>query len=87
MRTTIEIPDELFRRVKARAALSGVSLKVLITHWIEWGMQRDEQPPAPTERARDLPEVIPSRGRTMPMLSNAEIEAMLAADDAAAGHA
>lgn len=88
MRTTIDLPDELFRQAKARAALSGVSLKVLITRWIERGLHGgDEQLAAPPERERTLPEIIPARGRTMPTLTNAEIEAVLAAEDAAAGHA
>ncbi len=30
MKTTIEIPDELFREVKARAAMEGIKLKDLI---------------------------------------------------------
>lgn len=30
MRTTVELPDELFRRAKARAALEGRSLKDLV---------------------------------------------------------
>ena len=35
MRTTIDLPDELFRRVKAEAALRQKSLKELITEAIE----------------------------------------------------
>jgi hypothetical protein len=31
MKTTIEIPDDLFRRIKATAALRGESLKDFIT--------------------------------------------------------
>lgn len=31
MKTTIEIPDELFREAKARAAMNGIKLKDLIT--------------------------------------------------------
>jgi len=31
MKTTIEIPDELFREAKARAAMDGIKLKDLIT--------------------------------------------------------
>lgn len=88
MRTTIELPDELFRQAKARAALSGVSLKMLITRWIERGMQAGDEPPAALPaRERMLPEIIPARGRAMPALTNAEIEAVLATEDAAADHA
>lgn len=31
MKTTIEIPDDLYRRSKARAAMSGTSLKEFVT--------------------------------------------------------
>ena len=35
MRTTIEIPDALFRKTKAVAALRGSSMKDLIIHAVE----------------------------------------------------
>jgi len=35
MKTTIDLPDELFRRAKALAALRGESLKQLITESLE----------------------------------------------------
>ena len=35
MRTTIDIPDELFRRVKAEAALRGQSLKTFFLNALE----------------------------------------------------
>lgn len=86
MRTTIDLPDELFRQAKARAALSGVSLRELITRFVERGLQLSGQP-TPDVRTRrvDLPEIIPPRRRRMPVLSNAEIQALLDAEDAEAG--
>lgn len=38
MRTTIDLPDETFRQLKARAALSGLKLKDLVTQFIERGL-------------------------------------------------
>ncbi len=35
MKTTLEIPDEIFRQVKARAALRGVSLRQFVTEALE----------------------------------------------------
>lgn len=35
MRTTIDLPDELFRTAKALSSLQGISLKALITRAIE----------------------------------------------------
>jgi hypothetical protein len=83
MRTTIDLPDPLFRRAKARAALSGLTLKELITRWVERGLREDEGPPAASGRSvRALPVVILPAGRRMPALTNAQIEAVLAEDEA-----
>lgn len=38
MKTTVEIPDELFRRVKARAALEGIPLRDLVVHGLQLAM-------------------------------------------------
>ena len=35
MKTTIEVPDELFREVKARAALQGESLRAFVCRALE----------------------------------------------------
>ncbi len=87
MRTTIDLPDELFRQAKARAALSGLSLKELITRYVERGLRLGgEQTPAAPPRRGDVPEIIPPRGRTMPVLTHAEIQAILDAEDAVAVH-
>lgn len=86
MRTTIDLPDELFRKVKVRAAASGVSLKDLIARFVERGLQLSDLPtPAERPRRGDLPEIIPPRGRRIPVLSNAAIQALLDAEDAEAG--
>ena len=87
MRTTIELPDQLLRQVKARAALSGMSLKDLITRFIERGLrQGEEQSPVVRQRRPDLPEIIAARGRRMPLLSNTETQAILDAEDAEVGN-
>ena len=49
MKTTVEIPDELFRRAKARAASRGISLKQLFTQAIEERLRREGS--RPTEPA------------------------------------
>jgi hypothetical protein len=38
MRTTVDLPDELLRQAKARAALEGMKLKDLIAHYIARGL-------------------------------------------------
>jgi hypothetical protein len=58
MRTTLDLPDDLFRQVKARAALEGASLKELLTRYIEFGLrqahsnggQRPQRSPLPIIR-------------------------------------
>ncbi len=39
MRTTLELPDPLFRTLKARAALQGRSLKDLVVSYVERGLR------------------------------------------------
>jgi hypothetical protein len=50
MRTTVDIPDELFRRAKSEAALRGRSLKDLV----EEGLRLVVDQPPPDEKA-ELP--------------------------------
>jgi hypothetical protein len=49
MRTTVEIPDELFRRAKSEAALRGRKLKDLVEEGLRLVLQ-DERQPADAER-------------------------------------
>jgi hypothetical protein len=51
MRTTVDIPDELFRRAKSEAALRGRKLKDLVEEGLRLVLEKspamtDEQPPA-----------------------------------------
>ena len=89
MQITIDLPDDLLRRVTARAAREGLTLTELIARLVESGLQQAAPPPAAAvPRPRwlgrgDSPVVIPPRGRRIPSLSNAEIEALFQAEDAA----
>jgi len=47
MKTTIDIPDDLFRLAKARAALSGISLRQFVTDTLRLKLEQDQ--------ARDRP--------------------------------
>lgn len=38
MRTTLDLPDETFRQLKAQAALNGMKLKELVTQLIQQGL-------------------------------------------------
>ena len=46
MKTTLEIPDEIFRRTKAAAALRGESLKEVVTRALQTYL--DRRPPEAT---------------------------------------
>ena len=39
MRTTLDLPDSLFRQLKSKAALEGVTLKDLLNRLIERGLR------------------------------------------------
>ena len=83
MRTTIDLPEELFRRVKARAAMTGVKLKELITRYVEQGLQTGGSVSDQTLRRRsELPVARPAAGRPLRVLSNSELFALLEEEDA-----
>jgi hypothetical protein len=66
MRTTLDLPDDLFRQVKVKAALEGTKLKQLLTRYVESGLRQAAQPP---RRRSKLP-VIKRRGKlTVPNLT------------------
>jgi hypothetical protein len=83
MRTTIDLPENLYRSLKARAALSGLSLRELIRRLIEQGLRS----PGPGPGARGLreppPVIIPARGVPIPALSQAERLRLEEAEDEA----
>ena len=76
MRTTLDLPDELFRQLKARAALTGTAVKELLTSFVESGLRQASRPPS---RRRSALPIIP-RGRKVVANVNAEVMARL--DDA-----
>jgi hypothetical protein len=39
MRTTLDLPDELFRQIKAKAGLEGMKLKDLLTRFVQNGLR------------------------------------------------
>jgi hypothetical protein len=46
MKTTVEIPDELYRKLKAKAALQGKKLKAIaISLFEQWVSEAEEEPP------------------------------------------
>lgn len=71
MRTTIDLPDDLYRTLKARAALKGITLRALIQGMLERGLSLEHQAPGD----RDPPPVIvPPRGVILPAVPLREVQ-------------
>ena len=85
MRTTIDLPDELLRQVKAKAALDGLKLKDLITRYVEQGLKGSPHT-VPSRRHRsELPVSRPKTGRSLPSLTNREIQRILDEEESTVG--
>ena len=74
MRTTIDLPDDLFRRVKSKAALRGETLKGFVRAAIEKEIAGE---PSETSVRVKLPLIKSKKPKTL-SLTNAEIENLLA---------
>ena len=57
MRTAIDLPDDLYRRLKARAALEGRTVESLLTALLLQGLSRAKPDPE-VPRPRTAPPVI-----------------------------
>lgn len=70
MRTTIDLPDDLFRTLKVRAASSGITLRALIQQLIEEGLNPGiKGKPAYHRRRQPPPVIIPSTGQPIAAVS------------------
>ena len=76
MRTTLDLPDNLMRELKARAALEGLKLKDYFAHIAQAALQRPAtggvQPPR-----SPLPVFKRPGANAMPAMTNAELYAAL----------
>ena len=85
MRTTLDIPDETFRQLKAQAALNGMKLKELVTQLIQRGLAAGVVAPEPAQQPGPPPiaiQRVPGTPLT-PALSNAQLYALLNDQDLA----
>ena len=75
MRTTIDIPDDLYRTLKTRAALSGSSLRDVIQQLLESGLRQAEAPlPRSTADRPPPPVIISASGSPIPALTSGELK-------------
>ena len=80
MRTTLDLPDELFRQVKAVAAVNGISLKDLLRRFVETGLRQPESPPGLAGKRSKLPVIKRRNKRVIPNLTP-ELQAKLEQED------
>lgn len=77
MRTTLELPDPLFARLKARAAHEHVTLKQLLRSYVEQGLSTTSPAAATPRTAESLPQLKSSLTIPSHNLSNASLFEML----------
>jgi hypothetical protein len=81
VRTTIDIPDDLYRTLKARSGLSGVPLRELVRRLIEQGLRSSTGEAQPRQDFGPPPVIIPARGKPILALPRAELRRMEAEED------
>ena len=95
MRTTLDLPDETFRRLKAQAALRGLKLKELVAQMIDRGLAegavdppnvragRPQSQPGLAQNPYPIPIAREADGTVTPYLSNQQLHAILDEEDLA----
>ena len=73
MRTTLELPDALFARLKARAAHEQMTLKQLLRNYVEQGLNAAPPAAAPQRTAATLPQLTSPLSISTTTLSNATL--------------
>ncbi len=75
MRTTIDLPEELFRTLKTRAAMEGTTLKDILQKLVREGLAAGERAGAPRTPSR-LPPPVRGGRRKMKAYTNADLAAL-----------
>jgi hypothetical protein len=73
MRTTMDLPDDLYRRIKAAAALRGIKMKDLLQEILEEGLGHSTRLSTKRGRNTPLPDLIPPGGRTFPPIKTSDL--------------
>ena len=77
MRTTLELPDSLFARLKARAASEQVTLKQLLQSYVEQGLQAPTESTPSRRSAEQLPKLEGRLAIDSSHVSNADLFELL----------
>jgi hypothetical protein len=84
MRTTIELPDELHRKLKAQAALKGLPVRELVMRFIDQGLQSFISSPVEVKKRQQPPPVIiPSSGKPIHPISKFKLKRIEEMEDEA----
>ncbi len=88
LRTTIDLPSPVMRDIKVRAAKAGVSMKTLLTQWVEAALRNTDSSVPTTPKVKPTKHPLPSFVRphiagspVQAALSNAQLHALLADED------
>jgi hypothetical protein len=73
MRTTIHLPDDVYRALKARAGLNGITFRQLVQRLIEQGLHSPADQAVLGKRHGPPPVIIPPRGVPIPAVPRAEL--------------
>ncbi len=84
MRTTLDLPDPLFRELKASAARRGMKMKELLADFIENGLRNGKSTVGQSTVRSPLPIARRATGNAIRALDNSQIAKILDAEDA--GH-
>jgi hypothetical protein len=79
LRTTVEIPDDLFRKAKAKAALEGIPLRDLVIHGLRLAMAEPAGKQQALLRRAQFPLIKARAGREQ--LADEQVAEALAAMD------
>ena len=86
MRTTLDLPDPTFRKLKAEASLRGLKLKEILCQLIEAGLAtRVQDSPGATPRRSTLPVIRKPTGKKHPALSSDRLDELLAMEEGNVG--
>lgn len=75
MRTTLDLPDDLLRALKARAAMDGTTLKELIQRLVRAGLAASDRGGVPRSPSR-LPPPVRGGRKKMKAYTNADLAAL-----------
>ena len=90
MKTTLELPGELFRRTTLRAAQEGITFAELIARYVAQELSAPwtltEAPSPPRRERSDLPVARAATGRVIPHFTNAESYDILESEELPCAH-